>query len=220
MDQVNLAGQYQRCPGFGRRAKMSWAVLACLWVIAFPAWAAPEASEPREIVESFHATLLKVMKEAASLKVKERFARLAPKIEQSFDLAFMIRIAASGHWQGASEKQRAALIEAFRRMSIAVYASRFDGYSGQSFETLKVGPGPKKTVLVKTNLVRPNDTPVELVYVMKRQKTGWRIIDIILDGGISELAVRFSEYRQTLRKRGVKGLIGLLDGKARQLIGK
>ncbi len=223
MHKFILAGQNQWRLGIDRWAGIPLVVLACLCLIAFPVGATPEADgpeKPREVVESFHAALLGVMKQAASLKVKERFARLAPSIEQSFDLAFMIRIAASSHWQGAEEKQRAALIAAFRRLSIAVYASRFDGYSGQSFKTLKVGPGPRKTILVKTNLVRPKDKPIELVYVMKRQKGKWRIIDIVLDGGISELAVRFSEYRQTLKKSGVKGLVDLLDGKSRQLIDK
>ncbi|MDP6174312.1 MAG: ABC transporter substrate-binding protein [Rhodospirillales bacterium] len=127
-----------------RLTRLGLALFAMLFAAALPLQATPKADTPERVVEGFHATLLAVMKQASSSKVGERFALLAPKIKQSFDLPFMIRIAASSHWQESSDKERAALAGAFQRMSIAVYASRFDGYSGESFKTLKTSSGPGK----------------------------------------------------------------------------
>ena len=42
----------------------------------------------------------------------------------------------------------------------------------------------------------------------------WRIVDVLLDSSISELAVRRSEYARVLRKDGIDGLIATLGEKA------
>jgi phospholipid transport system substrate-binding protein len=191
-------------------------VLTVAWV--GPATAGPVTS-PTEVVERFHARLLSVMKNAQALKVAGRYARLSPSIRESFNLPLMIRIATGTSWRHADTAQRQALIGAFARMSIAVYAARFDGFSGESFKTLGEKPGPKKTILVKTHLMRPGDSPVSLGYLLKRRGDGWRIIDVVLDGGISELAVRYSEYRQILKQKGVNGLVSTLHAKAGKLVG-
>ena len=73
-------------------------------------------------------------------------------------------------------------------------------------------------MLVKTRLVRPGDAPARLTYVVKEYKGRWRIVDILLDDDISELAVRRSEYRRLLKKNGVDGLIATLNDKAAGLV--
>ena len=103
-------------------------------------------------------------------------------------------------------------------MSVSTYANRFDGYSGQVFEIVDQRPGPQKTVLVKTRIVSPGDSPVRLTYVVKEFEGQWRIVDILLDNDISELAVRRSEYRRLLKNNGVDGLIATLNDKADGLV--
>ena len=44
-------------------------------------------------------------------------------------------------------------------------------------------------------------------------RSAWRIIDVIVESSISELAVRRSEYARILRQGGTGELIGVLDGK-------
>ena len=53
---------------------------------------------------------------------------------------------------------------------------------------------------------------------MRPVKGRWRIVDVLLDGSISELAMRRSEYRRVLKKNGVDGLIQTLNSKAAQLV--
>ncbi len=194
-------------------------ILAVLCFAAIPARAAPEARGAIEVVETFHAALLEIMKKAPSMKIKARYRRLSTEIERSFDIAFMAKVIAGSSWKRTTETQRASLAAAFKRMSAAVYAARFNSFSGQSFRTLKTRPGPRQTLLVVTNLIRPKNKPVELVYVMKKQKAGWRIIDVILAGGISELALRYSESRQILRQKGMGGLVASLEAMARRMVG-
>jgi phospholipid transport system substrate-binding protein len=176
------------------------------------------AEAPAAVVETLHEALLSVMREAAGLSVEARYERLAPTLERTYDFQTMTRLAVGSAWTEASADQRAGLTAAFSRLSVATYAKRFSGYSGERFETVAEKPGPRGTTLVETRLVRPADPAVPLTYVLQKQEQGFRIIDVILQGSISELAVRRSEYAQVLRRGGVDGLTELLEEKAKEML--
>lgn len=187
----------------------------CLAVLPGPATAGPG---PSDIVVRFQADLLQVMKEAEKLSVRQRFERLAPSVDKSFHIPLMIQIVSGGFWKKATSSERTRLVEAFRRMSIATLATLFDGYSGEVFKLEKEMQGPQKTMLVMTKLIKSDKSTVDIAYVLRPFKESWRVIDVILDNGISELKVRQSEYRLILKNKGIPGLISLLNGKADELI--
>jgi len=190
-------------------------LLITLMAVVRPATA---GVSPQATVEAFHDALIEVMKQAESLSVKERYAKLEPAVTSAFNFPVMIRIIAGSRWKKNSAEDQAALTKAFERVSVGTYAFRFKGYSGQKFETLGIEPGPKGTTMVKTHISSPDDTPTKLHYIMRQFDKDWRIIDVLLDGGISELAVRASEYRSLLRSGGAEGLAAALNKKADQLV--
>lgn len=173
---------------------------------------------PSQIVAAFHESLLDVMKNAKALGIKGRYEKLAGRIEQTFHLGLMARISTGSYWKKATQTETDTLTAAFSRLSISTYASQFDGYSGQSFKTHGEKPGPQNTTLVKTQIIDPGSDPVDITYVTRKIKGQWKVIDVLLDTGISELAVRRSEYRRILKTGGIKGLIGTLNAKADQLL--
>jgi phospholipid transport system substrate-binding protein len=187
-------------------------IIIIFGILVYPTWAL--SAEPSEVVDRFHEVLLSVMKKAGSTSVTARYKELKPEMEKAFNLPFMIRITVGSRWNRASEQEKRELIEAFKRMSAGTYASRFNGYSGQIFKTLKVRTGPKSTRLVDTRIENPNDKSVRITYVMGKFGDNWKIIDVLLDRGISEMAVRASEYRSILRSRGVGALARALSKKA------
>ena len=199
-----------------RRLRLLMAVMMAVALLV-PA-RAMAADTPAAAVEMLHEALLALMQDAANLSVEQRYERIAPTLSATYDFQTMTRLAVGTAWTEASPEQRAALTEAFGRLSIATYAKRFSGYSGERFETLGEKEGPRGTTLVETRLVRPADPLVPLTYVLQKQQQGFRIIDVILQGSISELAVRRSEYAQVLRQSGVDGLKRLLDGKADEML--
>jgi len=205
----------------GFPAEMVWsgALVRFLIVSIFVAVSAPVWSDdsPRSLVEAFQGELLSVMKNAESTTFAERYERLEPAITATFHLPLMIRIAAGDAWASATEAQRHALVGGFQRMSVSSVATLFRGYSGQQFETVGMRPGQQGTTLVDTQLINPGGRRVALTYVAKRFGDEWRLIDVIVDGGISELNVRRSEYRRVLTTDGVTGLIAVLNDKADEL---
>jgi phospholipid transport system substrate-binding protein len=195
------------------RYLVSLCFLAFIFAIAAagPAFAA----QPREVVETFHQALLDVMKVAATTKIQGRYEKLEAPISTAFNLPFMIQIASGPKWKSASEQEKAKLIDAFKRVSVGTYAQRFDGFSGERFETLGEQDGPSGSKLVQTRIVRPNKEPVPITYVMRRfGDNDWRIVDVIVSNGISELAVRRSEYNTILNEGGPSELVAKLNQKA------
>jgi len=174
-------------------------------------------SGPVAVIDGLQETLLEVMKRAQALGIEGRYQVLEPRIEETFDLERMIRVAAGSQWTKASPEDRARLLDAFTRLTISTYASRFDGYSGESFETLGERPGPRDTVLVDTRIVRSDGPPVALNYVLEQKDDRWQVIDILLDGTASELAMRRSEYR-SLGGGKASGLADKLNAKADELM--
>lgn len=178
--------------------------------------AVPDA--PSRLVKAFQDDLVEVMKQARHLGIKGRYQRLLPAVSRTFDLPIMIRIATGRLWHDATEDQHKRLIEAFQRMSVTTLATLFDGYNGEVFTIVGSRDGPQGTRLVHTQIVTARGERHDITYVAKQFNGEWRLIDVIVDNGISELRVRQSEYHLVLQKHGIEGLIRLLNGKADQLI--
>lgn len=174
-------------------------------------------ASPSEVVQRFQSKMIEVMKDAGKMSVQQRFDRLRPTVEKSLHIPLMIQIASGDHWKRATASERAELINSFRRMSISILATLLSGYSGESFKVLEEKPGPQKTMLVMTKLVKSNKSTIDIAYVTRKIKGRWQIIDVIVDKGISELMVRRSEYNLILKKKGIPGLILLLNSKADEL---
>ena len=68
-------------------------------------------------------------------------------------------------------------------------------------------------------IIKANGEPVKVDYIMHRSGESWLISDIYLDGAISEVATRRSEFAAILKSDGIDGLIAALNRKADILIG-
>ena len=139
-------------------------------------------------------------------------------IEQTLDLPTMTRNAVGAPWAGMSEAQRQSLIDAFTRLTVASYASRLDGWSGETFAmdpnvTLR---GEDKWV--QTRIVSKHGDPVRLAYKMHQTPSGaWKAIDIYYNGSISEIVTRRSDFQATLASGGPKALAEHLNAQADKL---
>lgn len=171
------------------------------------------ADDSTALISRLNDTLLATMKSAKELGYKGRYEKLEPVIESTYDLAFMTQYSAGRHWRELTAKQKSELIEAFSRLTIATYASRFNGYSGESFRILSEKTPRKGTRLVETELVKSDGEAIKLNYLLRQTKDGWRVIDVFLKGTISELATKRSEYSSTLANQGFDGLMTIFERK-------
>jgi phospholipid transport system substrate-binding protein len=175
-----------------------------------------ETTKPEALIAEFYSTLLTVMRDAKALKYAGRRNILSKKLFDVYHLPVMGRIAVGAHWRKLTPAQQTQLVAHFSRLTLASYANRFSGWSGEKFEMRGVQPVRDKTVLVKTAIIRPNDEPVEINYLMRKFQAGWKVIDVFLKASYSELATKRSEYSSVLRRRGFDALISELDAKVAQ----
>ncbi len=178
-----------------------------------------ESSEraAQKAIEDFHAGLIDIMKHAKELGFEGRVGRLSPLMKHTFDLDFMASKTVGRHWNKLSDEDKARWITIFSRFTTAKCAGRFTGYTGEEFITLGVEDAPRSTRMVMTKIVIPDEDDVELNYRLVERKDGWKVVDVFLDGTVSELALRRSDFRTTLKKSGFEQLIASVETKIEDL---
>jgi len=182
-----------------------------LGILSCPVHAAPASGG--DTVRGLYDALLSTMKNGRTLSQSGRFTQLAPVICRTFDIASMARLSVGPSWANLTEAQRQQVNESFGRYISAIYADRFDSYDGQRLEVTSEQPAPSG-VMVRSQIIKANGEPVKVDYMMRRSGETWLISDIYLDGAISEVATRRSEFATTLRNDGIDGLIAALNRKA------
>jgi len=187
-----------------------------LAIIPYPAHAAPGGSG--DTVQGLYDALLSTMKNGRTLGQSGRFAQLEPVIRRTFDIPSMARLAIGLSWVTLSEAQRQQVTESFGRFISAIYADRFDSYAGQKLQVTGEQPAAAG-VMVRSQIDKANGEAVNVDYMMRRNGNAWLISDIYLDGAISEVATRHSEFAAILKSRGIDGLIAALNRKADILTG-
>ncbi len=168
-------------------------------------------------IEAFDAGLLDSMKAGPGATTAERYRRLSPVIERTFNLPVMTQFAVGPAWPSFTPAQQQAAIAAFTRLTVASYAHNFNGYSGERFEIDPdvVTRGPDK--IVTTHLIRPHDAPVALIYRMRAAGDSWKVIDIYY-GAISQLTTRRSDFAASIAAGGAPALIAHLTSLSDKLM--
>src|SRR6266550_5938694 len=185
-------------------------------MVLYPAHAAPPSGG--DIVQGLYNVLLTTMKNGRTLGQSGRFTQLEPVIRRTFDIPLMARLSVGLSWATLTEAQRQQVTESFGRYFSAIYADRFDSYAGQKLQVTGEQPAAAG-VMVRSQIVKANGEPVNVDYMMRRNGDSWLISDIYLDGAISEVATRRSEFAAILKNEGIDGLIAALNRKADILTG-
>jgi phospholipid transport system substrate-binding protein len=188
---------------FARRALMALLLLAGAPAIARAQGA---AAVP---VRSLNDGLLAVMHQGKATPFAVRVSELTPIVEKSFDLAQILRNSIGPRFASIPAAKQADLLDAFTAFTVASYVANFDSFSGEKFEVL---PETRKTgadVVVQTRIVPPSGDPTRLDYVVRNDK----VVDILLDGSISRVAVQRSDFRSLIGSGDPAPLIAMLRTK-------
>lgn len=201
------------------RTSASFATLVAIvtLVISF----ASAASEPAPAVQqirTFYAALLSTMKEGAALNAHGRYETLKPTVDKVFNFEVQMAFASGPAWSTFSETQKKALIAAFARMTIATYAKNFSSFDGEKFI---VDPTPithGTDQIVRTKIVDSKGNAVPIDYRMRESDGEWKILDVYLNGAISQLALHRSDYAATIAKDGAAGLVKKISALSAKLM--
>src|SRR5882762_2646614 len=103
-----------------------------LAMVPYPVHAAPGGGG--DTVQGLYDALLSTMKNGRTLGQSGRFTNLEPVIRRTFDIPSMARLSVGSSWATLTETQRQQVTESFGRYISAIYADRFDGYTGQKLQ--------------------------------------------------------------------------------------
>ncbi len=179
-----------------------------------PAAAPAGAATPQAPISGLYKAL--EQSEHSGAGIGKRSAMIAPLVDQAFDMDAILKRSVGLHYDQLSADERSALINAFKRFTVARYASTFKPGTNAVFTVSQTTEEDGRTI-VHTTIGNRNDsaesaTPID--YVMVKGPNGWRIVDILLDGHISQVAAQRSDFKTIFSQSGANGLARTLTKKA------
>ncbi|MDT8397468.1 MAG: ABC transporter substrate-binding protein [Pseudomonadales bacterium] len=188
---------------------------ASIFFLAFP-WSVQASADAVATVEEFHLALADVMLEADTLSFQGRYDRLAPVIDETFDIETICRVILSKNWSSLDADQKALFTQLFFRLSTATYAARFNSGTKRRFSTVNVEELREGRVLVKTEFNAPGLDVVRFDYILHQKQGQWYIISATANG-VNDLALKRSEYTAIFNSSGFEGLVSTLESKILEL---
>ena len=180
---------------------------------------ASAADGPAVPIHGLLDALLASMKAGTTAPFPQRFAKLAPAIDRAYDLPATLQATVGTRWSSFTPTQQTQLLDVFRAFTIARYTDNFDEYGGERLEVLPDTRAAGADQIVPTQIVPARGETIRIDYVMHQTPQGWRTVDVLLNGTISQVAVQRSDFRALLASGGPDALIASLRAKTASLSG-
>lgn len=178
-------------------------LLVSVWLIlagaglAFPAPSLADA-DAEALVNTFHASLTRAMQSAS---FESRLEIMNSAVDRGFDLPTISRISLGRNWRALTPDQQAEYSSLMGEFIKTTYASRFDNWSGQVFETVSSEPIGKNRLRVKT-ILTTTDEVVNLDYQLINRAGSWHIYDVVANG-VSDLSLKRANYAAIYKADGL-----------------
>ena len=135
------------------------------------------------------------------------------KLLPNFDFQRMTALAMGRNWRTATPEQQKALVEQFRTLLVRTYSGALNQYRDQTIDFKPLRADAAATdVVVKTEVVRAGQAPVQIDYGMEKKDGTWKAYDVIV-GGVSLVTNYRDEFSQQVQAGGIDGLIKTLTAK-------
>ncbi len=191
---------------------------APLAVAAAPALAQQETNGAQVAITTLNTGLSLVMKAGKTLPFAQRMAMLTPVVKYVFDLPTLLESSVGpGHWANLPDPQKAELLDAFTEFTVSSYVGNFDAFNGERFSIAPELRHVGRDVVVATKLTGNGGDITKLDYQLRESGGQWRVVDILLDGTISRVAVTRSDWRKLLSGTDATALIASLRAKSASL---
>jgi phospholipid transport system substrate-binding protein len=178
---------------------------------------AQTASGPLTPIQILDDGLLAAMRAGRATPFDTRMQMLIPIVQRAFNLPAILQASVGPRYVSFSPQTQADLLNIFIQFTAASYAANFDSYNGERFE---VSPETRRSgsdEVVTTKIVGSGGESNRLDYVVRANGGAYQIVDVLLDGSISRVAVQRSDFRSVLASGDATPLIGMLRNKVASL---
>ena len=135
------------------------------------------------------------------------------KLAPNFDFERMTALAMGRHWREATPEQQKRLTVEFKTLLVRTYSGALTQYRDQTIDYKPLRADPNAAdVLVRTEVIRQGQPPVQIDYGMEKKDNAWKAYDVVV-GGVSLVTNYRDEFSEQVRAGGIDGLIKTLATK-------
>ncbi len=172
--------------------------------------------QANESVKSFASSVadhaIAIIKDA-SLDQTAKQTKLESLFKKSVDIPWVARFVLGKHWRLAKPEQQTAYLKNYEAFLIKNYTSRFTEYSDQDYRITKVREENSEEYLLTMELLNTNEPNVLMDYRIMKNGSGYKIIDIVVEG-VSMITTQRSEFNSVVSRNGLDFLINALEKKS------
>ncbi|MDX1974707.1 MAG: ABC transporter substrate-binding protein [Rickettsiales bacterium] len=155
------------------------------------------------------------------LNKTSRQAKLEKIFSDNVDTAWVGRFVMGAHWRKATDDQKKRYLSAYDTFIVRHYAVRFTEYTGGKFKITGAHDegNDEYTVSMEIQASENAQEPILLDYRLRKEKAGFRIFDIIIEG-VSMITTQRAEFGTVLNEKGIDQLISQLETKSKEALEK
>jgi phospholipid transport system substrate-binding protein len=192
-------------------------------VLAGAAFASFAQEAPDALVKRTSGEVLQIVRTDPKVQAgdQQRIREvIETKLLPNFDFDRMTALAMGRNWNKATPEQQKQLIEQFRTLLVRTYSGALSQYKDQTIEFKPMRGDPAAVdVIVRSEVIRSGQAPVQIDYGMTKTAAGWKAYDVIV-GGVSLVTNYRDEFNEQIKGGGVDGLIKTLTDKNKGATGK
>ena len=183
--------------------------LTCLIISIFIVFHSETKSESKvlECVNELHESLIKISNKTIN---SDNLEMIDDVVKNSYDLEKMGKIIIGVDWKQIDTNTQKEFIDVFKRFISVNYFRRFNKINELHFEHQTVTNIEDKFKLARVILTADNEK-LKIDYLLGFKNEKWKIFDVLLDGSISEVATKKSDFKKIIKEEGVSGQVNSLS---------
>ena len=130
-------------------------------------------------------------------------------INRTYDAEKMLKMIIGAGWKNLENTKKKELIMVFKKYISKNYLKRFSKINDVSFSNEKKEKISSDFFLVRSNLIIKQEK-ISIDYLLHLKDNTWKIFDVLLDGSVSEVATKKSEFRIYIKEKKIDELIEAL----------
>ena len=160
-------------------------------------------SKVLEGVNELHESLIKISNKTIN---SDNLTLIDDVVKNSYDLEKMGKIIIGVDWKQMDTKSKKEFINVFKRFISVNYFRRFNKINELDFKHQTVELIGDKFKLARVILTADNEK-LKIDYLLSFKNEKWKIFDVLIDGSISEVATKKSDFKKIIKEEGVSGLV-------------
>jgi len=138
------------------------------------------ADQPIDVVQQMADQVIERLHVHKPLNDQQAFALVEELILPHLDFTTFSRLTIGKYWRQASPEQRTAFTNAFQQLLMRSYATSLNAYNGESIERVGERDEGENRVLIQTQMLRVQGTPVRIDYRLQFRDATWKIYDVVI----------------------------------------